>query len=140
MEYLTRSLKNLKDQPNFNYHPRCERLGLVANLNKSNIYFGGVSSAVQQEITQKTGFSIGELPFRYLSVPLSTKKLSIFPLPKKIIQQVEVICTKFLWIGDSSSSKKTLAAWNKLYRPKTKGGLNATDLNTWNRVALLKHM
>ncbi|XP_019261681.1 PREDICTED: uncharacterized protein LOC109239557 [Nicotiana attenuata] len=221
MEYLTRSLKNLKDQPNFNYHPRCEKmgiiqlsfaddlllfcrgdrvfvqllyecfnsfsqaLGLVANQKKSSIYFGGVSSAVQQEMTQITGFSIGELPFRYLGVPLSTKKLSvsqcqplldkmlgrikqwtvkflsyagrvqliksvliaiqsfwsqIFPLPKKIIQQVESICRKFLWTGDTSSSTKALVTWDMLCRPKTKGGLNVTDLNTWNRAALLKHL
>ncbi|XP_019248682.1 PREDICTED: uncharacterized protein LOC109227948 [Nicotiana attenuata] len=221
MEYLTRSLKNLKDQPNFNYHPRCEKLsiiqlsfavdlllfcrgdrmsvqllyecfnsfsqasGLVANKNKSSIYFGGVPSAVQQEITQITGFNTSELPFRYLGVPLSTKRLSvsqcqplldkmlgrikqwtvkfliyagrlqliksvlisiqsfwsqIFPLPKKTIQHVEGICRKFLWTGDTSSSKKALVAWDKLCRPKTKGGLNVTDLNTWNRAALLKHL
>nr|XP_016447089.1 PREDICTED: uncharacterized protein LOC107772114 [Nicotiana tabacum] len=128
MEYLTSSLKNLKDQPNFNYHPRCEKLsiiqlsfaddlllfcrgdrvfvqllyecfnsfsqasGLVANQNKSSIYFGGVSNVVQQEITQITGLT------------------QIFPLPKKIIQQVEGICRKFLWTGDTSSSKKALVA------------------------------
>ncbi|XP_019258106.1 PREDICTED: uncharacterized protein LOC109236386 [Nicotiana attenuata] len=64
----------------------------------------------------------------------------IFPLPKKIIQQVEAICRKFLWTGDTNSSKKALVAWDKLCRPKTKGGLNVTDLNTWNRAALLKHL
>ncbi|XP_019228711.1 PREDICTED: uncharacterized protein LOC109209820 [Nicotiana attenuata] len=64
----------------------------------------------------------------------------IFPLPKKIIQQVEAICRKFLWTGETSSSRKALVAWNKLCKPKTKGGLNITDLNTWNRAALLKHL
>ncbi|XP_019265216.1 PREDICTED: uncharacterized protein LOC109242809 [Nicotiana attenuata] len=132
-----------------------------------------------------TGFTTGELPFRYLGVPLRSKRLSvsqcqplldkmlgknkqwtvkflsyvgrlqliksvliaiqsfwsqIFPLPKKTIQLVEAICRKFLWTGDTSSSKKVLVVWDKLCRPKTKGGLNVTDLGTWNRVALLKHL
>ncbi|XP_019248785.1 PREDICTED: uncharacterized protein LOC109228057 [Nicotiana attenuata] len=29
MEYLTRILKTLKRQPDFNYHPKCERLNIV---------------------------------------------------------------------------------------------------------------
>lgn len=29
MEYLNRSLKNLKQNPDFNYHPRCSKLDLV---------------------------------------------------------------------------------------------------------------
>ncbi|XP_019257669.1 PREDICTED: uncharacterized protein LOC109235876 [Nicotiana attenuata] len=64
----------------------------------------------------------------------------IFPLPKKIIQLVEGTCRKFLWTGDTSSSTKASLAWDKLCRPKTKGGLNVTDLGTWNRAALLKHL
>nr|XP_009776653.1 PREDICTED: uncharacterized protein LOC104226374 [Nicotiana sylvestris] len=183
MEYLTRILKQLKEEPNFNYHLRCEKLsivrlifaddlllfcrgdvmsiqllcecfnsfskafGLVANQNKSCMYFGRVSTTVDQEIIQATGFTISELPFRYLGVPLSSKRPSVnqcqplldkmlgkvFPLPKKIIQMVEGICKRFLWTGDTNSSKEALVAWEKMCRPKSKGGLNITDLSTWNR-------
>ncbi|XP_075076650.1 putative mitochondrial protein AtMg00310 [Nicotiana tabacum] len=73
-------------------------------------------------------------------IAIQSFRSQIFPLPKKIIQQVEAICRKFLWTGDTSSSKKALVAWNKLCKTKTKGGLNVTDLNTWNRAALLKHL
>jgi len=29
MEYLTRLLKKLKNDPNFNFHPKCERMQIV---------------------------------------------------------------------------------------------------------------
>lgn len=113
MEYLSRSLKSLKDKPDFNFHPRCAKLniiqlgfaddlllfcrgdvlsaqmvfecfqkfslasGLMANQGKSSIYFGGVPANVPQKITQLLGFPTGTLPFRYLGVPLSSKRLYI---------------------------------------------------------------
>lgn len=113
MEYLTRLLRTLKGNLDFNYHPRCESLGiiqlgfandllmfcrgdvvstkllfeyfqhffkdsgLIANINKSSIYFGGVFDHVQHEIVQQLGFSVGTLPFKYLVVPLSFKRLVV---------------------------------------------------------------
>lgn len=44
-------------------------------------------------------FAKGELPFRYLGVPLSTKKLSVIqcqPLIRKILQRIDAWSTKFL--------------------------------------------
>ncbi|XP_060184319.1 uncharacterized protein LOC132614001 [Lycium barbarum] len=112
MEYLTRLLKGLKKDPDFNYHPRCEKLdivqlefaddlllfcrgdvgsvmklyncflsfsaasGLIANTTKSSPYFGGMDHNTQQEVLEKLQFTQGGLPFRYLGVPLSTKRLS----------------------------------------------------------------
>ncbi|XP_019223812.1 PREDICTED: uncharacterized protein LOC109205556 [Nicotiana attenuata] len=159
--------------------------GLVANQSKSCMYFGGVPAEIQQRIIQTTGFTIGEIPFKYLGVPLSAKRLSlnqcqplldkmlgkikqwttkflsyagrlqliksvliaiqnfwsqIFPLPKKIIQVIEGICRKFLWTGDTNTNRKALVAWEKMCRPKSKGGLNITNLSMWNRAALIKHL
>ncbi|KAF3645514.1 hypothetical protein FXO38_19607 [Capsicum annuum] len=127
MEYLSRLLKKLRGIPNFNYHPKCERLqiiqlsfaddlllfsrgdalsvrllygvfmefsqisGLVANNEKSSIYFGGVPKKVQTEVLQSLKFVQGSLPFRYLGVPLSTKKVSILqyqPLIDKIMGKI----------------------------------------------------
>ncbi|XP_070041417.1 uncharacterized protein [Nicotiana tomentosiformis] len=45
--------------------------GLVANTNKSSIFFGEVNADMQKEILQVLGFSKGTLPVRYLGVPLS---------------------------------------------------------------------
>lgn len=49
---------------------------LIANITKNSIYFRGVLDHVQHEIVQQLGFSIGTLPFKYLGVPLSSKRLA----------------------------------------------------------------
>ncbi|XP_075076335.1 uncharacterized protein LOC142162991 [Nicotiana tabacum] len=113
MEYLSRSLHELKKEPTFQYHPRCrkldithmsfvddlllfakgnlsslvtlykyfsqffEALGLQANLGKSSVYFGGVKQNVKEQILAHMGFEKGSLPFKYLGIPLSTKKIAL---------------------------------------------------------------
>lgn len=51
--------------------------GLYANKSKSAVYMGKVKQCVQEAILQKLGFIKGELPFRYLGVPLSFKRLFV---------------------------------------------------------------
>lgn len=66
--------------------------GLRANVNKSSIYFGGVRPEVQEEILEEFQFTKGFLPFKYLGVPLSTKKLTILqcqPLILNILHKIE---------------------------------------------------
>nr|XP_009589389.1 uncharacterized protein LOC104086761 [Nicotiana tomentosiformis] len=113
MEYLSRTLKTLKDIPDFNFHPRCAKLnlthicfaddlimccradkisiqlmldkfnhfskvtGLIANLDKSSIYVAGVSQGFKDMISAYYQFNIEALPFKYLGVPLSSRKLTI---------------------------------------------------------------
>ncbi|GJZ98249.1 RNA-directed DNA polymerase, eukaryota, reverse transcriptase zinc-binding domain protein [Tanacetum coccineum] len=51
--------------------------GLLPNMQKSTIFFGGLSSIEQQSILNIIPFSVGKLPVRYLGVPLLTKKISM---------------------------------------------------------------
>lgn len=51
--------------------------GLKASLNKSLVYFGGVCRNVQNNILKEFQLLKGDFPFKYLGVPLSTKKLSV---------------------------------------------------------------
>ncbi|GJS99508.1 RNA-directed DNA polymerase, eukaryota, reverse transcriptase zinc-binding domain protein [Tanacetum coccineum] len=65
--------------------------GLLPNMHKSTIFFGGLSSAEQHSIINIIPFSVGKLPIRYLGVPLLTKKLSISdckPLISKVKTKV----------------------------------------------------
>ncbi|XP_019246435.1 PREDICTED: uncharacterized protein LOC109226086 [Nicotiana attenuata] len=64
--------------------------GLKANLNKSSVYFGGVCNVDQELILQQLGYVKGELPFRYLGVPLTTKmKVTQWqPLIDKIVARI----------------------------------------------------
>lgn len=62
-------------------------LGLQANLGKSEVYFGGLDEEQQLSLAGILGIPIGKLPFRYLRVPLTSKKLTIaqcLPLVEKI--------------------------------------------------------
>ncbi|XP_049406058.1 uncharacterized protein LOC125869643 [Solanum stenotomum] len=73
--------------------------GLKANLNKSSVYFGGVSLYDKDLILQHLGFVGGELPFKYFGIPLSTKKLKLIqwqPFIEKIVSQITSWTTKKL--------------------------------------------
>ncbi|GKB36272.1 RNA-directed DNA polymerase, eukaryota, reverse transcriptase zinc-binding domain protein [Tanacetum coccineum] len=61
--------------------------GLVPNMQKSTVFFGGLSNAEQQVILNIIPFTMGKLSVRYLGVPLITKKISIHdckPLISKV--------------------------------------------------------
>ncbi|XP_056686040.1 uncharacterized protein [Spinacia oleracea] len=73
--------------------------GLEANMDKSNIYFAGVSMCDKTDILSDQKISEACLPFRYLGVPLSSKKLSYpqcKPLEDKILARTKVWSAKFL--------------------------------------------
>nr|XP_016453422.1 PREDICTED: uncharacterized protein LOC107777786 [Nicotiana tabacum] len=134
-EYLSRSLHELKKEPDFQYHPRCRKLGIThmsfaenlllfakgnlsfvatlykcftrfsqascfhANLGKSSVYFGGVKQVVKDQILAHLGFTSGSLPFKYLDIPLSTKKIALIewqPLIEKITSKISSSTTKKL--------------------------------------------
>ncbi|XP_021747408.1 uncharacterized protein LOC110713259 [Chenopodium quinoa] len=121
--------------PNFNFHPRCEKLGithmmfaddlllfsradstsiqlllqafqkfscasgLVANLSKSEVYFGGISDYDKGQLQTVLGMSRGSFPFRYLGVPLSSKKLTIAqcrPLVERVTARIDCWTSRHL--------------------------------------------
>lgn len=49
---------------------------LYVNPNKCKINFGGMDEDTKKEIKHITSFSEGPMPFRYLGIPQSSKKLS----------------------------------------------------------------
>ena len=58
----------------FNTFTSCT--GLKANLDKSQIVFGGNCQFVHQECLNLTGFGEGHLPLRYLGMPITASRLS----------------------------------------------------------------
>nr|XP_016444997.1 PREDICTED: uncharacterized protein LOC107770233 [Nicotiana tabacum] len=81
------------------FNPFQKFLGLKANLAKSSIYYEGVSNELKHEIQQALGYIQGVLPFKYLGIPLDTKKLSILqwqPLIDKIVSRISSWTTKKL--------------------------------------------
>jgi hypothetical protein len=73
--------------------------GLVVNPSKCKIYYGGVEENVKVCIRQSTSFDGGSLPFCYLGVPLTSKKLSIhhyMPLADRIVDRIRNWSAKLL--------------------------------------------
>ncbi|XP_074291223.1 uncharacterized protein LOC141617999 [Silene latifolia] len=76
--------------------------GLQMNVNKSNIYMNGVDDATNAAILDSTGMSIASLPFRYLGVPITSKKLSVLDcaiLVEKIVGRIMALGARKLSYG-----------------------------------------
>ncbi|XP_021719185.1 uncharacterized protein LOC110686883 [Chenopodium quinoa] len=161
MEYLSRCLSELQLNLDFNYHPRCEKMGLThlmfaddlllfsradaqsvsllfqafskfseasglsANLDKSEVYFGGLLDSEQDEMRDLIGVAPGTIPFKYLGVPLSSKKLTIAQC-KPLVDKVTVR------INGWSARHLSYA----VYLPKVNGDWNLLSLPEWNVAAI----
>ncbi|XP_010665703.1 uncharacterized protein LOC104882965 [Beta vulgaris subsp. vulgaris] len=130
---------------------------LEANLDKSNVYFVGVHRDDISNLQQNLHMPTGSLPFKYLGVPLASRKLfynECKPLLAKITARVKswtakklsyagraqlAICRYYLWVGLDTMSRKNPIAWDTLCRRKASGGLNFKDLLMWNKAAIAKH-
>lgn len=65
--------------------------GLGANLDKSSLYITGVSTILKEQILTEMQFTLGEMPFKYLGVPFSARKLTIqqcMPLVERMISKI----------------------------------------------------
>lgn len=51
--------------------------GLQINAMKSNMYFGQVSNELKKFLLSTLGFQEGQLPARYLGLPLISRKLYV---------------------------------------------------------------
>ncbi|KAM3308923.1 hypothetical protein P3S67_010667 [Capsicum chacoense] len=98
-----------------------------------------MSNEDQQGIQDILGFTKGELPFRYLGVPLSTNRVSIVQcqaLWDRMLGRIKSWTTKHLsYAGGATLSKKAILAWDKVCYPKVAGGLNILDMDVWNKAA-----
>lgn len=86
------------------------RSGLAVSFQKTSFYSSGLTDQETDTIKASTGMSHGELPFRYLGVPLNSRKLSL-PNCQPLIQQVKARL--------SSWSVKTLSFSGRLLLIKT---------------------
>jgi hypothetical protein len=62
--------------------------------------------------------------------------LSFFKAPSGIISQLESLFKKFLWGGSEEAKKIHWVKWEKITKPKERGGLGVMDLRVFN-IALL---
>ncbi|XP_056691739.1 uncharacterized protein [Spinacia oleracea] len=115
--------------------------GLEANLHKSDVYVAGVSDSAASQIVDTLGIAKGSFPFKYLGVPLTTRKLSYTdckPLIEKTVARIKSWATKFLSYAGRLQLVRSVLFGIQLYwcqifvMPKK-------DLTIWNKAAVLKH-
>ncbi|WMV57688.1 hypothetical protein MTR67_051073 [Solanum verrucosum] len=127
--------------------------GLVANLDKSNIFVAGVDDAMKEQILQLTGFTLGDLPIRYLGLPLSSKKwtkIDCHQLIDKITNRITSAYSKTLsYAGRLQIINAVLFSlynfWSNVFiLPqsilKENGGLNIKSCKLWNIASVGKLM
>ena len=93
-----------------------------------HLFCGGVQKEVRQQIVQQLGYTIEELPFKYLGVLLSSKKLNTiqwYPLIDKIMARINSWTAKKLsYAGRAQLVKIVLfgvqAYWAQLFIITTK--------------------
>ncbi|CAK8544356.1 unnamed protein product [Lathyrus sativus] len=76
-----------------------QSIGLVVNPAKCRVYFGGVENETKNDILASTSYKEGDLPFRYLGVPLTCKRLSTphyMSLVDKIVSRIHHWSSKLL--------------------------------------------
>ncbi|XP_024014348.1 uncharacterized protein LOC112088307 [Eutrema salsugineum] len=157
--------------------------GLHISLEKSTIYMAGIENVEKEAIIEQFPFESGNLPVRYLGLPLLTRRMtsadylpliekirsqitswsarplsfggrlqllnsvvfsltnfwiSAFRLPKSCIQEIDKLCSAFLWSGPALNSRKTKVAWSVVTTPKREGGLGLKSLEVANKVSVLK--
>ena len=64
--------------------------------------------------------------------------MSIYLLPKTIIDRLDRVRRKFFWQGGGTKKKYHLIKWIKIYKHKKKGGLGIKDLKKINISLLCK--
>ncbi|KAK2661812.1 hypothetical protein Ddye_000386 [Dipteronia dyeriana] len=64
--------------------------------------------------------------------------MSMFWLPKGLVQKTQHLCARFRWGGNEEKRKLHWCNWNTLCKDKFVGGLGFKNLVTFNRALLAK--
>nr|XP_016511677.1 PREDICTED: uncharacterized protein LOC107828812 [Nicotiana tabacum] len=138
MEYLNKSLKQLKSNPVFNYHPKCAKLGVVHICFADDLLMCCRADKVSIELMMKQfeNFSVAsglqanmEKSSLYVAgISTQYKQEILEKLKGQMLDcQMFIICREssanqknFLWHG-SIKGKKAPIAWDTICKPRAAG-------------------
>ncbi|XP_074271645.1 uncharacterized protein LOC141595577 [Silene latifolia] len=113
------------------FHFFSKASGLKLNKGKSNFYANGVDEGILKEVETVIGMCRGSVPFKYLGVTVSPKRISIGAWAPDIS----------LMLGElEPGSSPALVAWEKVCSSKKHGGLGLKNLHYWNCAAVGKYV
>jgi hypothetical protein len=103
-----------------------------------NSTWEGVISKLQERVRKWTYRSLNLAERLILTKmvlqAILTFMMSVFPAPKGILQKIRAIQRYFLWRGTENKKKWALVAWDKVCRPKRKGGMGLQDPQVTNEA------
>ncbi|XP_074291447.1 uncharacterized protein LOC141618246 [Silene latifolia] len=125
--------------------------GLSMNRGKSNFYGNGLDGSLIKEIEDMTGMHKGSVPFKYLGVNVSPKRLSVLDchyLTERIVARIRSIGSKklsyagitYLWHSTDQKESLALVSWSQICQPLKQGGLGLRYLHSWNIAAIGKYV
>ncbi|KAL2225484.1 UNVERIFIED_CONTAM: hypothetical protein Sindi_3025000 [Sesamum indicum] len=121
-----------------------EWLGLRLNEQKSHLIISRSAQERKEELLTALGFQEGQLPMRYLGLPLISSRLSISdcqPLLSKIDARTgwEGLSLSYAGRGTTTSGYAKVACTD-VCRPVDEGGLGIKDIYTLNRPLMSKKL
>ena len=60
--------------------------GLVANCSKSDMHLADIPTSLKQYIVNSCNIPLGSMPFHYLGVPLSSKRISVVECERLVVR------------------------------------------------------
>ena len=75
---------------------------------------------------------------KYVLMSIVNFWASAFRLPSKCLEEIERLCSAFLWTGPELKSKGVKVAWKEICLTKSEGGLGIRPLKEVNLVYSLK--
>ncbi|XP_058784051.1 uncharacterized protein LOC131658815 [Vicia villosa] len=123
MEYLHRCLSKLKSKPMFKLHPKCEKVDLTNICFADDLILFARGDINSVQLMMEEVRSAGTLPFKYLGVPITSRKLHIAlyqPLINKIVQRMSSWTASLLsyagrWLLIQSVIQSMTAYWMQIY-------------------------
>uniref|UniRef100_A0A803QQR1 Reverse transcriptase n=1 Tax=Cannabis sativa TaxID=3483 RepID=A0A803QQR1_CANSA len=109
-------------------------------------------------ILEASGFSLKEMHFHYLGVPICAKKNECFALAEKMTARIQTWSSKNLsfaartvlinsvllaihaYWSQAMAAGPGLIAWDNLCQPKATGGLRFRKVDEWNKAAMGKYI
>ncbi|KAH0738394.1 hypothetical protein KY290_037099 [Solanum tuberosum] len=115
--------------------------GLIANMDKSNLFIAGVDDTTKSKLLLRTGFALGTFPIKYLGLHLSSKKwnkLECHQLILKITNRIKTGYVVQLSYAENTCGAQLLTEKDTIYCPKNVGGLNIKGCRNWNIASVGK--
>ncbi len=120
-------------------------LGLPLGTTKPKVIdFAPLVDRIERRLTSNDSFLSNGDRFTLVNSVFSslpTYYMCTLILPKTVIDSIDRARRHCLWRGSEvNSNKKSLAAWDKVCKPKRKGGLGVLNLSIQNQALLIKFL